>query len=374
MGRDRLAIWLWHEPPRAVLYAVALGLVLAMGAVKALVPDLGAADPEVLLTIPVALAAFYGGLGPGTAAALAATLVGAHFDPLFGLRPANPDFVATAVLLGLRIVVAAVAATARGAFRRTIAALRHLEELEREREAFVQVLTHELRNPLAALSGYLELAKRYVADPERLGRAPSTLESALGETARLGRLINDLQLLLSMSTPEVGIARASIDLRASALRAIERVYERAGARRLRAELGELPVVVAGDSDRIDQILDNFVKNAVNYSPDGSEIVVIVRSAGSGSAARGIISVKDAGPGVAREERDRIFERFVRGTAGRGAAGSGVGLAVARELARLMGGRVMLEDGPGPGSTFSLELPLAAAEPIGARSGIGEATR
>lgn len=348
---------LWPQRPRVVRYAVAVALVLAVAAVKRIVPALGSAEPEVLLTIPVALAGLYGGLGPGLMAAIAATLVGTSLDPLFSGRAVSMDPLGTMVVLALRTLVAASAAAVRIALVRTASSLRELEELQREREAFVEVLAHELRNPLSALGGYLELAERYAGDLGRRDRLPEVLRTARAESARLARHINDLELLLSVSTPRLDATSRPVDLRASALRAVERARTIAGARELRLELADVPIVVSADPDRVDQIVDNFIKNALRYAPRDRPIVVRARARTGGGGMLGVLSVCDQGPGVAPDERERIFERFTRGAAAAGTAGSGVGLAVARELARLMGGRVFLEETSAKGSTFSLELPL-----------------
>ena len=101
---------------------------------------------------------------------------------------------------------------------------------------------------------------------------------------------------------------------------------------------------------LDRVLDVLIENALNYSPAGSEVAVVV--------GEGRIEVHDRGPGVAPEERELVFERFHRGRAGRqGPAGSGLGLAIARTLARAWHGDVRLDERPGGGTVAVLEVPL-----------------
>jgi len=121
------------------------------------------------------------------------------------------------------------------------------------------------------------------------------------------------------------------------------------------------VRVMADRARLDQILDNLLKNAARYSPPTSGIEISVGS--DGARRLGMVRIRDQGRGVDPSERDRIFERFARGSSARGVDGSGIGLYVSRELARRMGGRLVLEESSIDGSVFAVELPLAPAEVI-----------
>jgi two-component system sensor histidine kinase KdpD len=108
-----------------------------------------------------------------------------------------------------------------------------------------------------------------------------------------------------------------------------------------------------DPVQMDQALTNIIENAVRYSPPGGEIQVAVTTLGSGIQVR----VADAGPGVARDERESVFEPFYRGSAATGRPGSGLGLAIARAVVLAHGGRIRLEDAPGGGAAVLIELPV-----------------
>ena len=151
----------------------------------------------------------------------------------------------------------------------------------------------------------------------------------------------------------------------SALTAFAPVAE--GARvRLRTSFDE-EVVAMVDPHALRQIILNLLDNALKYGPAGQVVGVGVGHA-DGADDRGLLWVDDEGPGVAPEERERLWEPFVRGARDRGSGGSGIGLAVVRELARLMNGRAWVGDAPGGGARFAVELPLAprgAAESVAA---------
>ncbi|MST34927.1 hypothetical protein GHK86_19640, partial [Acidimicrobiaceae bacterium USS-CC1] len=155
-----------------------------------------------------------------------------------------------------------------------------------------------------------------------------------------------------------GIGSAPVRLDHVAADTAERLgylFERRGVA-LGADLH--PVTVSGDADRLGQVTANLLANAARYTPPGGTVQLAV-TAESGVAT---VTVTDTGPGVAPEERERIFDRFVRGAAASGTAGSGIGLAVVRELVTAHGGQVRVTDGPGGGSRFVVTLPAVPAAP------------
>src|SRR5438094_156291 len=116
------------------------------------------------------------------------------------------------------------------------------------------------------------------------------------------------------------------------------------------------LLVHGDPARLDQILDNLLKNAISYSLRGTPIEVSIGE--DRELGNGIVRVRDQGPGIPAADRERIFERFTRGSAGGSVPGSGIGLFLSNELAARMGGRLYLEETSSAGSVFAIELPLA----------------
>ena len=229
-----------------------------------------------------------------------------------------------------------------------------LEATERRRLQLVGDVAHELRTPLTTLDGYLEGLEDGIIAP-----STPTWKLLRGETARLSRLVNDLQELWRAEARQLPLNVADVDveeqLRAARTRFAHEAQEHGIEIRTRVGPGRL--FVRADRDRLGQVLDNFVTNAIRHSPNGGEIML--------SADRDrdevTIAVADQGPGLTIEQIERVFERFYRVDPSRSRAlgGSGIGLAISRALADAMGGRVdAVSEGPGHGATFLFVLPAA----------------
>jgi signal transduction histidine kinase len=220
--------------------------------------------------------------------------------------------------------------------------------LEGQRE-FVADASHQLRTPLAGLRLRLEEAEATTEDPD----AREQLAAAMDELDRLSAIISEL-LVLSQSGEPDGSAEA-LDLGAAAQRAAERwsAAATAHAASVQARDGSARPLVHGARADLDRILDVLVENALAYGPNGQSIVLAV--------APGRIEVLDEGPGIDPAEREAVFERFHRGSAGRqGPPGTGLGLAIARELSRRWGGDVRLEPRAEGGSRAVVTLPFAGS--------------
>ncbi len=245
-----------------------------------------------------------------------------------------------------------------GDLARTFALMQHqLQHQEEARRAFVATASHELRTPLASLDGMLELLDEDLrsGDPD-IDDARSLLERARVQSRRLGRLAADL-LDLSRLDAEVPLRSEPVELRELS-RAVLAEFELGSEERgVTSSLDDSagPVWALGDPGSVARILRILLDNAVRVSPAGGEVRVEVHN-----GAHASLSVCDRGPGVPPEERELIFERFHRGRGTAGEAGFGLGLAIGRELAERMGGELVLEDGDGPGATFTLRLPVTHA--------------
>jgi signal transduction histidine kinase len=229
-----------------------------------------------------------------------------------------------------------------------------LEATERRRLQLVGDVAHELRTPLSTIDGYLEGLEDGIIKPR-----DATWSLLRGETARLSRLVNDLQELWRAEARQLVLKIEPVDVRELVTTAIERYATHAAEReiviRLEAESTVPPV--SADRDRLVQVLDNLLSNAVRYTADGTPVTVSIRR----GPDEVTVSVVDQGPGLTDEQRERVFERFYRADPSRSRAlgGSGIGLAIAKALVELMGGRIWAEsEGPGRGSTFGLSLPSA----------------
>jgi two-component system OmpR family sensor kinase len=175
-----------------------------------------------------------------------------------------------------------------------------------------------------------------------------------GESARMGRLVDDLLLLarldegIPLQHVPVDLARVAHDMVADA-----RVVD--PARSLSVDAPE-PVVVIGDDDRLRQAVGNLVTNARTHTPVSAAVHVSVRRDGSDA----VVVVRDEGPGMDADTASRVFERFFRADASRSRVqgGSGLGLAIVAAVVGALGGRVALDTAPGAGATFSIRIPLA----------------
>ena len=235
------------------------------------------------------------------------------------------------------------------AFDAMAASLRRNEQL---RQTMVADLAHELRTPLAILQGEIEALMDGVRHP-----TGDALVSLHDETLRLGRMVADLQTLASADAAGLRLERHPVDLASIAASAAESLTGRFQAGGLDLELTLSPVVVSADSDKMHQVVVNLLTNAAKFTPRGGRVCLVVRSAEHSA----FLEVADSGPGVPFEEQDRIFERFFQGDAGRKAGGTGIGLAVAKELVRSHGGDIQLESSPGGGARFVVRLPLVVPQ-------------
>jgi signal transduction histidine kinase len=214
---------------------------------------------------------------------------------------------------------------------------------------FVADASHELRSPLSNLRGTIEVALRH---PRSDAEYEETLRVALGEIERLGRLVQGLLTLSRAESGHLVLRRRSVDLAEVATGAIAAHAVRAAGYRVGLQLdAAAPVRVDGDADRLREIVDNLLDNALRVAPAGSAVRVAVKQ----DDGRSVLEVEDAGPGLSEAEQARVFEPFARGAAA-GGDGSGLGLAISRRFAEAHGGRLRVHSTPGSGATFRLELP------------------
>jgi signal transduction histidine kinase/ActR/RegA family two-component response regulator len=228
-----------------------------------------------------------------------------------------------------------------------------LEERVHERDRFLAVLGHELRNPLGAIL----LAAQMRDDDGKLdGEHADLIER---QSRHLTRLVNDLLDLSRVAAGKIVLKPQLVDLRDVAAEAMRVLQPSASRQRVAVnmELCDRPLVVNGDPLRLDQIVSNVLSNAIKYTPEEGHI----RMAMGEENGEALIRVTDDGVGIAPERIGAIFELFAQAenAIGRAQGGMGIGLALVRNLVQLHGGRVDAEsDGVGQGSRFTLRLPLA----------------
>jgi signal transduction histidine kinase len=214
---------------------------------------------------------------------------------------------------------------------------------------FLAVLGHELRTPVTAIKGYARLLQRRgVYD----GHA---IEQILEQADRMARLLHDLLDMSTFNVARLPVNRVRTDLVSLAHSCAEEAWVLTESHVVVVEAPAGPLEALVDPERVRQVLENLVSNAVKYSPDGGEIRIRVED--RRPVAR--VSVHDQGLGLAPEALPCVFDCFYRdaGTA-RVMDGAGLGLFIARQLVEAHGGQIWAESpGPGRGSTFCLTLPL-----------------
>ncbi|HKO54817.1 MAG TPA: hybrid sensor histidine kinase/response regulator [Thermoanaerobaculia bacterium] len=233
--------------------------------------------------------------------------------------------------------------------------MEQLEERVHERDRFLAVLGHELRNPLGAIL----LASQMIGDDGKLdGEYADLIER---QSRHLTRLVNDLLDLSRVAAGKIVLKPQRLDLR-DVVRQTAAVSEPA-ARRQRLELQVIvppePVMVRADPVRLDQIIGNILTNAIKYTPEGGHVTLVLERAEDSAQVR----VTDDGVGIAPERIGGIFELFAQAenAIGRAQGGMGIGLALVRNLVQLHEGHVEAKsDGVGKGSEFVVRLPLLSA--------------
>ncbi len=219
----------------------------------------------------------------------------------------------------------------------------------------LRAVSHDLRNPLAAIQGQAELLLRALDRAGLTGRERSSAEAVLTGAKRMNAMIQDLVDSARLEAGQVTLKPQPVDLRAYILDLLERSATTLDVGRIRVEGGEgLPAVMA-DPDRLERILINLLTNALKYSTPGTEVTItLTRRDGEIATA-----ITDRGPGVAPEDLPHIFERYFRSRVGRvREEGLGLGLFITKGLVEAHGGRIWAESQLGVGSTFSFTLPVA----------------
>jgi signal transduction histidine kinase/CheY-like chemotaxis protein/GGDEF domain-containing protein len=241
-------------------------------------------------------------------------------------------------------------------------------DLETRKEEFVHVVSHELRSPLTAITGALDLLLGPLASPmgEKQARY---LKMARESTERLNAIVDDLLDLAKLAKGKMPMAFDVTHLGEVAAKAIESFTPAAAEKRiqLRATLPEEPVKLVADASRLTQVLGNLLTNAVKFTPEGGRVEVSLFQPAVVSGWVGI-SVWNDGEAIAEDDLERIFEKFeqARTERNRTVKGTGLGLAICRSIVESHGGRIWAESAPGQGARFVVLLPTAppkeASEP------------
>lgn len=228
------------------------------------------------------------------------------------------------------------------------------EQVEQDRREFVANVSHELRTPLTTMRSYLEVLAEGAYKDDEL--APRFLETTQNETERMIRLVNDLLQLSKMDSKEYTMQKVKFDFIQFFNDIIERHEMTKGETiQFRRKLMKRRVYVHADQDKMTQVIDNIITNAIKFSPEGGTITfrTMLR------AKRLVIGIKDEGVGIPKSNLKKIFERFYRvdKARARNIGGTGLGLSIAKEVVSAHGGDIWAESEFGRGTTIYFTIPF-----------------
>lgn len=233
-------------------------------------------------------------------------------------------------------------------------------KLENIRKEFVANVSHELRTPLSIIKGYIEtLVDSHTDMP--VDDRDKFLKTTQRHAERLHSVINDLLVLSRLESSSPGLQSEPTDVARLIGGLVEDYHARPAAEKhlIEARVDDSLHSLLIDPLKLSQALENLLDNALKYTPAGSRIQISARHEGSEM----VLAVSDNGPGIPEQDLPHLFERFYRVDKGRSreTGGTGLGLSIVKHIAQLHGGRVSVESVLGQGTTFSIHLPLRAAQ-------------
>jgi two-component system, OmpR family, sensor histidine kinase KdpD len=338
---------------RAVPYLLALaGVALTLAVVALLRTRFDLPTAVLLYLVPIIFAAARWGRGPAALAAVVAALVHDYFfiPPIGTLTVAKPDEAVGLVLLLFTALATAQLADAarRGAQHERAAQV--AQQADEIKTALLHAVSHDLRTPLASIKANVSGLRQSDVTYSAEDRA-ELLEAIDDEADHLDRLVGNL---LDASRLEAGVLvphKQPQDLAELTRAVLARMTAVLGARTVKLEVQPNMPLVSCDYAQIDQVLTNLIENVARHTPPGSPVEIRL----SADNHKAHLEVLDAGPGIAEEDRARIFQPFERGRAT--APGSGLGLSIARGMAEAHGGTLDVKRSPAGGAQFCLTLPL-----------------
>jgi K+-sensing histidine kinase KdpD len=309
---------------------------------------LGEADLVMLYLLAVVIAGARFGRGPSL---LAATLSVLAFDfffipPTFTFLVSEKRYVLTfAIMLAVSLVTSGLS------LRVTT---------EERRSSLLSALSHDLRTPLAAITGAATMLRDESAAIDSEQRR-EMLDTICEEADRLERLVRNLLDMTRLESGALAVKRQWLPLEEIVGSALTRLEAQLDGRPVRTDLpADLPLV-SGDAVLLEQVFVNLLENAAKYTPAGSAVEISARAA-PGSAI--VIEVADRGPGIAPGEESRLFEKFFRGRAPdpAGSTSAGLGLAICRGVISAHGGTIVAANRAGGGAVFRMMLPIVGTPP------------
>jgi two-component system sensor histidine kinase VicK len=225
------------------------------------------------------------------------------------------------------------------------------QEALKVKDQFLSIVSHELRTPLTTIKGYAQMLGRKLDGDDEGQRFANTIDA---QTGRLSRLVDDLLDVTRFTRGQFELTRERMNIVPVLRDVVQRFRLVAPRHSFEFELDPGPAEGYWDHDRLEQVMNNLVSNAIKYSPDGGTITVGTRH-DNGTI---VVAVRDQGIGIPEEDQEHLFERFFRGKAEKAdIKGLGLGLYVTRRIVEAHGGVIAVSSKPDEGSEFSFSLPL-----------------
>ena len=289
---------------------------------------------------------------------LCATLVPILRRVTAAVEERNRRLIQQAATLEQSLATAQEARTEAEAARRAMVEQnKRLRELDRLKDEFLSLVSHELRTPLTSIRGYLDL----VLDDEAGELNPQQrrfLQAVERNSGRLLRLVGDLLFVAQADAGRLSLEHGNVDLVALAAECVEGALPAAAEKSIDLVLAAKTVPpFVGDRGRLAQVLDNLVSNALKFTPEGGRVEVSTSLNGD----RISVEVSDTGIGIPVADQPRLFERFFRSPVAndRAIPGTGLGLAIVKAIVEAHKGEIRVDSAEGRGTTFRIDLPLAA---------------
>ncbi len=251
-------------------------------------------------------------------------------------------------------------------FEETDRQRQRLEALDNEKDEFISVITHELKNPLASIKGYAGLLARRARKDPNLAAATKAMDVIQQQVTRMTMLLDQLRDVSHIGINRFAVEPQNLDLVQIVQHVATDAQTTTSDHTIKVDVRDPVIRVWGDEFRMEQVLSNLVGNAIKYSPEGGRVELVV---GCGNHVQhmvhgmsvpsdwAVVLVRDYGIGIPAAERERLFERFFRATNAKGnVSGMGLGLYIAREIIQRHGGTMWVESEEGQGSLFGIALP------------------
>jgi signal transduction histidine kinase len=347
-------------PSAYAKYAVAAAAVLGAALIRGLLaPALLDQSPMEAFTAAVVVSAAVGGVGPGIFAVLISLPIGAYFflEPHFAFGPLElPEAVALGFFAAIGWVISVTVGRMRSALQAAKESERAEQQAKQARLNTLALVSHDVRNPLAAIQGALAIM-RSRRDREAGERARAVVER---QVSYLAHLVNDLTDSVRIERDGLQLQHAEVLLNVILEHAVETSRASMVERRQKLTVATPPepVTIIGDATRLQQALSNILTNASNYTPPSGEISVDLAY----QHPLATIRIRDSGAGLTSEQIARIFNPYFR--AATDTQGLGLGLFITHHVIERHGGSVRVEsDGLNQGTTFIISLPATIAPPV-----------